>query len=56
MNNKQLESIAKSVRKTVFEFKTRDGIGHLHSSLSPVDVLVSLFMMITQISITKKIS
>ena len=23
MNNKQLESIAKSVRKTVFEFKTR---------------------------------
>ncbi len=43
MDNKQLEKIAKSVRKSVFEFKTRDGIGHLHSSLSPVDVLVSLF-------------
>ena len=43
MNNEQLQSIAKSVRKTVFEFKTRDGIGHLHSSLSPVDILVSLF-------------
>ena len=43
MDNKKLEKIAKSVRKSVFEFKTRDGIGHLHSSLSPVDVLVSLF-------------
>ena len=43
MNNSELQKIAKSVRKTVFEFKTRDGIGHLHSSLSPVDVLVSLF-------------
>ena len=43
MDNTQLEKIAKSVRKTIFEFKTRDGIGHLHSSLSPVDVLVSLF-------------
>ena len=43
MNNKQLEKKARSVRKSIFEFKTRDGIGHLHSSLSPVDVLVSLF-------------
>ena len=43
MNNEKLEEIAKSVRKSIFEFKTRDGIGHLHSSLSPVDVLVSLF-------------
>lgn len=43
MNNTQLEKIAKSVRKTIFEIKTRDGIGHLHSSLSCVDILVSLF-------------
>jgi len=43
MNNSELQKMAKSVRKTVFEFKTRDGIGHLHSSLSPVDILVSLF-------------
>ena len=43
MNNEQLKKIAKSVRKEIFKFKTRDGIGHLHSSLSPVDVLVSLF-------------
>ena len=43
MNNEQLEKIAKSVRKSIFKFKTMDGIGHLHSSLSPVDVLVSLF-------------
>ena len=43
MSNDILKNKAKSVRKTVFEFKTRDGIGHLHSSLSPVDVLVSLF-------------
>jgi|TARA_R110000796_G_scaffold149895_2_gene266706 transketolase len=43
MNNKELEKIAKSVRKTLFEIKTRDGIGHLHSSLSCVDILVSLF-------------
>lgn len=43
MKNTELENKAKAVRKTVFEIKTRDGIGHLHSSLSPVDILVSLF-------------
>ncbi len=43
MNNNQLEKIAKSVRKSIFEFKTRDGIGHLHTALSCVDILVSLF-------------
>ena len=43
MKNDKLKKIAKSVRKTIFEFKTRDGIGHLHSSLSTVDILVSLF-------------
>ena len=55
MNNSELQKIAKSVRKTVFEFKTRDGIGHLHSSLSPVDVLVSLFYDDKTDLITKKI-
>jgi len=43
MTNSELEKIAKSVRKAIFTFKTMDGIGHLHSSLSPVDILVSLF-------------
>ena len=43
MNNTKLEKIAKSVRKSIFEFKTRDGIGHLHTALSCVDILVSLF-------------
>ena len=43
MKNKILETKAKEVRKDIFKFKTRDGIGHLHSSLSPVDILVSLF-------------
>ncbi len=43
MSNKKLKEIAKSVRKSIFKFKTRDGIGHLQSCLSPVDILVSLF-------------
>jgi transketolase len=43
MKNTELEKIAKSVRKEIFKFKTRDGIGHLHTSLSCVDMLVSLF-------------
>ena len=43
MTNLELEKKAKEVRKTIFEFKTRDGIGHLATSLSPVDFLVSWF-------------
>jgi transketolase len=43
MNNKNLETLSKSVRKEIFKFKTRTGNGHLASCLSIVDVLVSLF-------------
>ena len=39
----ELETIAKSVRKRVFEFKTRSRAGHLASCLSCVDILVSLY-------------
>jgi len=38
-----LDKIAKSVRKRIFEFKTRSRAGHLASCLSCVDVLVSLY-------------
>ena len=38
-----LETTAKSVRKRLFEFKTRSGAGHLASCLSCVDILVSLY-------------
>ena len=38
-----LEKIAKSVRKRIFEFKTRTGKGHLASCLSLVDLLVSMY-------------
>jgi len=38
-----LEQIAKSVRKRIFEFKTKSGHGHLASCLSLVDILVSLY-------------
>jgi transketolase len=38
------EQIAKSVRKRIFEFKTRSGKGHLASCLSCVDILVSLYL------------
>jgi hypothetical protein len=31
MNNLELERIAKSVRKDIFQFKTRTGNGHLAS-------------------------
>ena len=43
MKNRELEKIAKSIRKQIFEFKTSSGQGHLASSLSLVDILVSLF-------------
>ena len=43
MANNELKTIAKSVRKRIFNFKTRSGIGHLASCLSNVDILVSLY-------------
>ena len=42
--NSLLEVIAKSVRKRIFEFKTRSKKGHLASCLSTVDILVSLYL------------
>tara|TARA_R110000824_G_scaffold118998_2_gene272819 strand:- start:17262 stop:18023 length:762 start_codon:yes stop_codon:yes gene_type:complete len=39
-----LEVLAKSVRKRIFEFKTKSGYGHLASCLSCVDTLVSLYL------------
>jgi|688.fasta_scaffold74734_2 transketolase len=39
----ELERLAKSFRKDIFEFKTNSGFGHLASSLSCVEILVSLF-------------
>lgn len=41
--SKKLENIAKSVRRRLFDFKTKSGAGHLASSLSVVDILVSLY-------------
>ena len=41
--NEELKTIAKSVRRRLFDFKTSSGIGHLASSLSIVDILVSLY-------------
>jgi transketolase len=43
MDDSQLEENAKSVRKRIFEFKTRTKFGHLASCLCCVDVLVSLY-------------
>lgn len=43
MHNKELEKIAKSVRKRIFQFTTKTGWGHLASSLSCVDILASLY-------------
>lgn len=43
MNNQELERIAKSVRKRIFQFTTKSGWGHLASSLSCVDILTSLY-------------
>tara|TARA_R100001377_G_C3189173_1_gene109851 strand:- start:321 stop:1085 length:765 start_codon:yes stop_codon:yes gene_type:complete len=41
---KNLEIIAKSVRKRVFDFKTSSKFGHLASCLSCVDIIVSLYI------------
>lgn len=41
--NEELKIVAKSVRRRIFEFKTSSGVGHLASSLSVVDMLVSLY-------------
>ena len=41
--NSKLEIKAKEIRKEIFDFKTRTGIGHLATSLSCVDILVSWF-------------
>ena len=38
-----LKILAKTFRKDIFIFKTNSGFGHLASSLSCVDILVSLF-------------
>ena len=38
-----LETIAKSVRKRIFQFKTKAKAGHLASCLSCVDIAVSLY-------------
>ncbi len=43
MSNEILKDKAKSVRKRIFNFKTKSGIGHLASCLSNVDILVSLY-------------
>lgn len=43
MKNPELEKKAKSVRKRIFRFTTKTGWGHLASSLSCVDILVSLY-------------
>jgi len=38
-----LDKYAKEVRRSIFNFKTSSGFGHLASCLSPVDILVSLY-------------
>ena len=43
MDNLELEENARSVRKRIFEFKTRTKFGHLASCLCCVDILVSLY-------------
>ena len=43
MNSRELKKIGKQVRKAIFEFKTTSGAGHLHSCLSCVDIVVSLY-------------
>ena len=43
MTDDKLNEYAKSVRKRIFEFKTRTSVGHLASCLSCVDILVSLY-------------
>lgn len=39
----KLETLAKQVRREIFKFKTKTGIGHLASCLSCVDILISLY-------------
>ncbi len=39
-----LEEKAKSVRRRIFDFKTKTGAGHLASCLSCVDLMVSLYL------------
>jgi transketolase len=41
--NDDLIKIAKSVRRRIFDFKTSSGSGHLASSLSVVEILVSMY-------------
>ena len=43
MKNSKLETLAKSVRKRIFKFKTKSGYGHLASCLSCVDIVSSLY-------------
>ena len=40
----KLKTIAKSVRRRIFDFKTESKFGHLASCLSCVDIVVSLYM------------
>jgi len=44
MDTSELKTIAKQFRKDIFKFKVTSTYGHLASSLSPVDILVSLYM------------
>lgn len=39
----RLEDIAKNIRREIFDFMTANKVGHLASSLSCVDILVSLY-------------
>jgi transketolase len=41
--NEDLQAIAKKTRLEIFKFKTKSGFGHLASSLSCVDIVVSLY-------------
>jgi len=43
MENRELALKAKSVRRRIFEFKTKTGAGHLASCLSCVDIVTSLY-------------
>jgi len=43
MEISKLEELAKSVRKRIFNFKTKSGYGHLASCLSCVDIVASLY-------------
>jgi transketolase len=40
----QLEISAKNVRREIYKFKTKSGLGHLASCLSCVDILVSIYL------------